>query len=269
VPGVRNGATVYDEWAAYHAERNKTSPEMKTLGGGSDYVPFSFYCGIPSIDVWFRTDKNKYDITIYPSYHTGYETFYMVDTKVDPGFRIHQGCSRIALLTLKYFADAVIIPYSIARFPEEIKNALVSIKENGNGDKLLEIYDKFPLLEESIDNFTDVSTMFVQQLDGMKKDLDPVMIRAVNDLLMKVEQAFILPAGLPGRPDTRHAIFSPSQFDSYAASGFPGISDLLYKIDDLDYEENAQREKDIKRHISDLTILIQRATSLLKDFHLI
>lgn len=267
IPGVSNGATLYDEWAAYHAVRNKSFPEMKTLGGGSDYVPFAFYCGIPSLDVSFKYDKNLYDISNYPSYHTGYETFFMVDTHVDPGFRIHQGCSRIVLLTLKYFADSSIIPYSLERLPEAIKQSIKDIKSNGRGDKLLKIYDKFPILEESVDDFIDATSVFVRNLNEMKDIMNPMMIRAVNDQIMKLEQVFILPSGLPGRPETRHAVFAPSQFDSYAASGFPGISDLLYKIDDLEPEELHQREKDIMKHISDLTILVQRATSLLRDFH--
>ncbi|KAG7166768.1 putative N-acetylated-alpha-linked acidic dipeptidase [Homarus americanus] len=95
------------------------------------------------------------------------------------------------------------------------------------------------------------------------------MLRAINDQMMKLEQVFILPAGLPGRPQTRHAVFAPSQFDSYAASGFPGISDLLHNLDTLDAEERQQREKQIKRHVSDLTIMMQTATSLFEDFNII
>ncbi|XP_063615859.1 putative N-acetylated-alpha-linked acidic dipeptidase [Penaeus indicus] len=84
---------------------------------------------------------------------------------------------------------------------------------------------------------------------------------------MKLEQIFIMPAGLPGRPTVRHAIFAPSQFDNYATAGFPGISDLLYGYDGLSPEEKTARQKEIRRHISDLTILVQRASSLLEDFH--
>lgn len=269
VPGVRDGPTLYDEWAAYHAVRNKTTPEVKTLGSGSDYVPFSFYCGIPCMDIWFRVDKNKHDISTYPSYHTGYETFYMIDKNVDPGFRIIQGCSRVASLFLKYFADSAIIPYSLEHFPRTMKKALKKLKANGNTQKLLDIYDKFPILEESLDNFTDVVTVFAHNLKTIQDDLNPVTLRAINDQIMKLEQAFILPKGLPGRPDVRHAVFASGQFDSYSSSGFPGISDLLYNMDKLNSTETKIREKEIRRHISDLTIIVQRATSLLKEFHFI
>ncbi|XP_037804031.1 N-acetylated-alpha-linked acidic dipeptidase 2-like [Penaeus monodon] len=267
VPGVRNGETVYEEWEEYEKLRNHSTPEMRTLGSGSDYAHFSFYCGIPCLDIWFRRDKNKYDISIYPAYHTGYDTFYNIDHNIDPGFRIHQGCSRIASLTLRYFADSAIIPYSLEKLPTAIKNAFEKVKEKGNGEKLMAIYDKFPLLGEAIDNFTMTTSGFVAKINQMKEDIDPVTLRSLNDQIMKLEQIFIMPAGLPGRPTVRHAIFAPSQFDNYATAGFPGISDLLYGYDSLGTEEMTARQKEIRRHISDLTILVQRASSLLEDFH--
>ena len=63
----------------------------------------------------------------------------------------------------------------------------------------------------------------------------------------------------------RHAVFAPSQFDIYVAAGFPGLSDLLYKYDDLEGEEKMNREEEIKRHISDLTIMTERAVRWLQE----
>nr|XP_045619566.1 N-acetylated-alpha-linked acidic dipeptidase 2-like [Procambarus clarkii] len=270
VPGVRGGATVYEEWEAYHAVRNRTSPKMETLGSGTDHAAFAFYCGIPCLDLGFEIDENKYNITTYPSYHTGYETFYMMDKHMDPGFRIHQGCSRVAALTLRYFADSVLLPYSLEHLPKAMKDALDALRKGGKRDKLISIYDKYYLLEESLMNFTYESTIFSRVLkEKRSEDLDPLTIRAINDQMMKLEQVFILPAGLPGRPQIRHAVFAESQFDKYAASGFPGITDLLYNMEKLTDTERQEREEQIKRHVSDLTIMMQRAASFLKDFHVI
>ncbi|XP_064110868.1 N-acetylated-alpha-linked acidic dipeptidase 2-like [Macrobrachium nipponense] len=269
VPGVREGKTLYDEWEAYHLARNRSSPELKTLGSGSDHAPFAFYGGIPSLNVVFRMDSNKHGIYTHPTYHTGFETFYLVDTFVDPGFKIMQGCGRLAALFLKYFADSALIPYSLQQMSTVIEESLNKVKDKGKGATLLEIYDKFPLLEESAHNFTAATAIFAQKLDSVKDTLDPVMLRAINDQMMKLEQVFIMPTGLPGRPTIRHAIFAPSQFDNYAAAGFPGISDLLYRIDDLQGEELSKRHKEIRRHISDLTILLQKASGLLEDFNII
>ena len=40
-------------------------------------------------------------------------------------------------------------------------------------------------------------------------------LRALNDQLMLLERVFILPRGLPDRPGVRHALFTPSKFNSY------------------------------------------------------
>jgi hypothetical protein len=39
--------------------------------------------------------------------------------------------------------------------------------------------------------------------------------RALNDQLMLLERVFLLARGLPGRPEVRHALFSPAKFDLY------------------------------------------------------
>ena len=93
--------------------------------------------------VFFTKLQNKYDISTYPYYHTGYETFYMLETYTDPGFKILQGCSRLVALTLKYYADSALIPYSLEQLSKAIEKNLIKAKENGNGAKLLNIYDKF------------------------------------------------------------------------------------------------------------------------------
>jgi hypothetical protein len=44
---------------------------------------------------------------------------------------------------------------------------------------------------------------------------DSFQLRELNDQLMMLERVFLLPRGLPGRPDVRHALFSPANFDAY------------------------------------------------------
>ncbi|CAL4093385.1 unnamed protein product, partial [Meganyctiphanes norvegica] len=267
IPGVRDGPTLYDEWVAYEKRRFHFLSRLKTLGSGSDYAAFTFYGGIPSMDIWFRADRHAYNLSIYPTYHTGFDTFYTVDKYTDPGFKIHQGCSRVALMLLKYFGDSAVIPYSLQQLPKAMAGGLKAFKDKDLDTKLIEIYDKYVLLSETVDNLTVATQAFMHQLKERKAETNPLILRAINDQMMNLEQAFVLPEGLPGRPGTRHAVFAPSQFDSYAAAGFPGISDLLYKIDDLSQEEKISRHKQIRRHISDLTIRTNNAINMLKEAH--
>ena len=69
--------------------------------------------------------------------------------------------------------------------------------------------------------------------------------------------------GLQGCPQIHNAIFAPGKFNSYAGAAFPGISDLLHEIDDLTDGAKSARCKEIRRHVSDLMIMIQEAARFL------
>ena len=69
---------------------------MGLLGSGSDHAAFAFYANIPAIAYHFEADKKKYKgLGFYSTYHTGFETFYLMDKIVDPGFKIHRTCAQV------------------------------------------------------------------------------------------------------------------------------------------------------------------------------
>merc|ERR1719225_25987 len=101
------------------------------------------------------------------------------------------------------------------------------------------------------------------RLEDVKESQNPLEHRIVNDQMMQLERVFLMPAGLPGRPESRNAIFAPAKYNSYAGSAFPGIADLLHEIDDLEIEAKEARWKELRRHVSDLMIMIQEAARFL------
>ena len=62
-------------------------------------------------------------------------------------------------------------------------------------------------------------------------------LRRLNDRMIKVERAFIYSYGLPGRRLVRHVIFAPSKYNLYGSSSFPGVSDILFKLQETGDEE--------------------------------
>ena len=65
------------------SEQHANTQQIKLI---LDHAAFAFYAGIPSINLSFRVDKKKHEgVWVYPSYHTGYDTFYLVDKILDPG----------------------------------------------------------------------------------------------------------------------------------------------------------------------------------------
>ena len=74
-------------------------------------------------------------------------------------------------------------------------------------------------------------------------------------------------SGLPGRPVYNHAIMSPAKFDAYGSGYFSGIGDILYDFDNQTPEEQESRKLTLKKHLSDLMIVILRASDHLKEVY--
>ncbi len=100
---------------------------------------------------------------------------------------------------------------------------------------------------------------------------NPLLTRALNDQSSKVDRSLLLPFGLPNRPDSLHAIISPSEFNSYSSDAFPGISDLLYGFDQLvdGSDEKEERKQMLRKHVSDLMIVIKAAADYMEDISLV
>merc|ERR1712179_440091 len=90
----------------------------------------------------------------------------------------------------------------------------------------------------------------------------PENLRLINDQMRGFERNFLLSEGLPDRVQYRHVIVAPSLFDAYGGSAFPGVGDLVYRIEEQDATspEHSRLLKLLRKHVSDLMIVIGRAT---------
>jgi len=69
----------------------RETPKIKLLGSGTDHAAFAFFAGVPSVNLRFKDDSKKHKgVGQYPTYHTGYETFYLMDKLIDPDYKIHK-----------------------------------------------------------------------------------------------------------------------------------------------------------------------------------
>merc|ERR1712117_56498 len=139
------------------------------------------------------------------------------------------------------------------------------VLENGNvTNRLLDLGINITHFNSSIGEFRIAAELF----DTLANDesLDEYQIRIFNDQMRGFERTFLLYEGLPDRIQYRHVVTAPSLFDAYGGSAFPGIGDLLYKFDQTqeNSEENKLVLKQIKKHVSDLMVIIKRAANYLK-----
>ncbi len=108
-------------------------PHIKLLGSGTDHAAFAFYAGVPSINLRFKDDTKLHKgVGQYPTYHTGYETFYLMDSIIDPGFRIHRTCAQSSIRMLLNLADSVVLPYNLEHFPRYTKISVIGERRENN-----------------------------------------------------------------------------------------------------------------------------------------
>jgi len=245
----------------------KTSDLVKGLGSGSDHAYFSFYAGVPALYYSFAIDRVKFkDTSGYPAYHTGFETFGLVDKIIDPDYRIHRSCSQLMSTMSLNLLESSLLPLNPTHIAEEVQKGLDAleknnqtklIRENGAGEAYDLMLNKFKLFNMETKKFmTSLKNVDLEQIN-------PYRLRELNDRLMLLDRVFILPAGLPDRPEERHALFSPSKFNAYGSSSLPGISDLLHQVDKLNSQEKSARFKRLRQHLSDLMIVFHQATKWL------
>jgi hypothetical protein len=161
-------------------------------------------------------------------------------------------------------SDSAIIPYNLTRLPEALKATLVSFKANNITKQLNEGGASLMFVESAINDLEKATNEYINMLADESSNLSPVRLRILNDQIMQLPRVFNMPSGIPGRPLIRNALFAPGKFNTYGSSALPGITDLLHEINDLETTAKEQRWEEIKRHLSDLMIMIQEAARYLK-----
>ncbi len=264
----------YDYWARWWTEAGFAgTPDVDSLpGAGSDHANFVYLLGIPAIDIGFDMDtKIQFPgATNYPVYHTGFETFEAMNEILDPEFKISATCTRMTLNLGRDFSDEVVLDFNLEEYVTLMKTSLAALTQAGQIDLLNSIGVETNGWTNMIDSFDEAVKQWRGRFNMMllnATSLDPILARRLNDEAMKVDRAFIMPKGLPGNPQNLHAIISPSQFNSYGAGVFPGITDLLHNFDQLPVgsAEYERRVKDLKIHVSDLMIVIKQARDFLTE----
>ena len=267
----------YDFLSRWLSEGEKTEnttveEHIKLLGSGSDHAAFAFYAGIPALYFSFRTDDHKYPNAGYPTYHTGFETFYLQSEILDPNFLLHRSCAQVSIHMLLNLGESSILPMEPKYFVQEVDKGMKAFKKNNIIERLESNHPKTKMavasLKAAINDFGVAVSSWESRRDKLAMTTtDPLTIRQHNDQIMKLERVWLMSKGLPGRPEIRHSIFSPAKFNAYNGAAFPGISDLLHDEAEMVGDEKEKRWKEIHRHLSDLMIIFRQAAAWLSPVH--
>ncbi len=236
VEDPRTGRTVYDAWREHAAMAKGEMPgtgrqepaadasgeaPLNALGSGSDYSAFFDHAGIPSMDMGFTGD--------YGVYHSVYDDFYWMKHFGDPKFAYHAALARIMGILALRLDEADILPFDFPAYALELEHLTTDRIRRAVRD------EDEQSLEPALDDVAKLSisasraSHALQTVSGAP--LDPAKASEINHAIAAVEQAFLAPDGLAGRPWFRHVLYAPGSYTGYASVVLPGVTEALDRND--------------------------------------
>ena len=236
VKDPRTGQSVYDTWrdhaAAFSGEVSGTArrapaldasgePPISALGSGSDYSAFFDHAGIPSLDMGFTGD--------YGVYHSVYDDFYWMQHFGDPKFTYHPALARIIGTVALRLDEADILPFDFPAYALEIEHMTTDRIRRAVRD------EDEQALEPALDAAAKLSISAARASEALHAvsgaPLDPAKAAQINHAIAAVEQAFLAPDGLVGRPWFQHVLYAPGSYTGYSSVEEPGVTEALDRKD--------------------------------------
>jgi len=236
VEDPRTGRSVYDAWrehaATFTGEVSGTArqapaadasgePPISALGSGSDYSAFFDHAGIPSMDMGFTGD--------YGVYHSVYDDFYWMKHFGDPKFAYHPALARILGTVALRLDEADILPFDFPAYALEIEHITTNRIRRAVRD------EDEQALEPALDAAARLSTSAWRASQALQAassaPLDPAKASQINHAVAAVEQAFLAPDGLVGRPWFQHVLYAPGSYTGYSSAEEPGVTEALDRND--------------------------------------
>lgn len=251
------GGSVYDEWrqdqgessARRHTGSVVTDNQMAApgnvevrvgdLGSGSDYTPFIQHLGVPSTDIGSTGP--------YGVYHSAFDNYAWFVLNADPTFVYEQQMARVFGIEVLHMADADVLPYDYATYARQIQAYLFAAQTRAREAGLSGV-DFTAALGAASRFLAASSAVFSRQLAAEGN------CAALNASLREVEEDFLAPQGLPGRPWFRHTIFAPGEYTGYAAVVIPGVNEAI------DARDPARAQS----QVANVTAALVRATASLQ-----
>jgi N-acetylated-alpha-linked acidic dipeptidase len=235
-------------------------PQMHALGSGSDYTVFLDHLGVPALDAGF---SGRYGV-----YHSIFDDFTWMEKFGDPEFVSHTMAARFYTLMIMRAAAAEVLPFRFVPYGEALRDHVDELRliharqvrskadeSNKASTEPAYGFEGLSALVRSIKALQRQTAAVDKLLDDLSRsDSIPAnRLSLVNDALTRVERAFLLPGGLPGRPWFKHAVYAPGLTTGYGSWPFPAIRQAL--------EEN--KPEQMKRAGAEAVASIERATAAL------
>jgi N-acetylated-alpha-linked acidic dipeptidase len=187
--------------AAVAGSPRPLKPDLADIGAGSDWTAFLYFVGVPSLQ-WTMNGRGSYGV-----YHSVLDDFEYYRRFADSAFVHTPALAQVMGLAALRLAEADALPFRYAHYAERIFGHIRAV-EDAHGVRLDDERAAVERLLAGARSFEGAQAAALEQ--GRAAQL----ARADAEL-QRVEQAFLDPEGLPGRPWYRHRIYAPGADTGY------------------------------------------------------
>jgi len=213
-------------------KRPETELVTNRLGSGSDYTVFLNFLGVPIADLSFTGP--------YGVYHSVYDNHSWMNKFGDPGFRRHAAMARVWGVMALRLANADILPLDYRSTAARVREFIKETTEAAA------VADKAALRRaaDAADRFAAAADQAGRRIDALLAGDPPAAAAAtaMDAMLLRVERAFLEPAGIPNRPWYKHLLYAPKP--TYAAEVLPGVTEAIEAGDRRRLDEQVARLAD-------------------------
>ncbi len=246
-----SGMSVYEQWL--QANEREDAPMGNLGGGGSDHVGFYSHIGVPSGSLGFGGSGGVY--------HSNYDNFAWYERFGDHEFIYGPTLAKVNGVLALRLANADVLPYDVARYAQDLKTHTETIErlaaDAGMAMELSDLHGAIEVLADAADAYETARDAGVRG-----EDFPDAELRAINQLLVALERAFIHEEGLQGRPWFRSLYASPDPFSGYASWMLPG---LRYEIETDNPEQLEFWEGVYSEAVGELTSRVEALRERLND----
>ena len=240
--------------------RQRQDLRIGALGDGSDYTAFIHHGGIASLNLGYGGEDEGGE------YHSIYDDFYWYTHFADTDFAYGRALAQTAGTAIMRLADADLLPYQFTNTAETIKGYVRDLQKSlkNSQDEIRErnrqieegvfsatadpkktsvpppiervpMFMNFAPLENGLETLEKSVNRYQRAMEMAQAKggdaLPRASLKKVNQSLLRVEQSFASPDGLPDRPWFRHQIYAPGAYTGYGAKPIAAVREAMDKKD--------------------------------------
>jgi N-acetylated-alpha-linked acidic dipeptidase len=230
-PGTA-GASVLEAWRTRApGPHGDGLPAFGDLGGGSDHAGFVVHAGLPSVALSAGGARGV-------SYHTAYDDLTWYRSVVGEDYGSAALVTELTLAATAALADDAVVPLDPSRFGREAVRHLATLTQRGRALGLFPEHSGAGPVDAALAPLAERLLVHGERLERLlaraheRRDrLDDAQRRALNDVLVRFERAWLDEDGLPGRPWFKSLFAAADETSGYAAWMLPALRHAIERSD--------------------------------------